>query len=97
MKFFVSALTAAAIVAAAAPAFASTTAVSCENYVVAINDDIAIQGQVLAGSDTAFRTAVCELTAQHSALENPAQVPIYSPGLNLTTRVMIIPTNVNDN
>lgn len=88
----VSTLAAAGLAAlVAAPALANTTAVSCRGYVVAIEDSIAVQGQVLAGSDTAFRNAVCELTAMHSNLETPAQVPVYSPGLNLTTRVMIIP------
>jgi hypothetical protein len=97
MKTLVSAMTAAAIVATAAPALANTTSVSCGTYVVAISDDIAVQGQVLAGSNTAFREAVCNLTAQHSSLTDPAQVPVYSPGLNLTTRVMIIPVNRDDN
>ncbi|MEM9474241.1 MAG: hypothetical protein AAGA71_03045 [Pseudomonadota bacterium] len=91
MIYKVLAAGAVAAMVTAAPAMANTTMVSCPGYVVAMTDDVAIQGQVLAGSVGAFERVVCERSSNNEVSGAPESFPVFIEELGVTTRIVIFP------
>ena len=85
----------AALPALAAPAaFANTTSVTCEGYVIALQDEVAIQAQVQIGSQSAFENLVCERSADMaSSIDDVQTIPVFIEELNVATRVVIFSTD----
>jgi hypothetical protein len=84
----------AVLSAAAVPALANTSAVSCDGYVVAIQDSIAIEAQSRAGSMPAYESLVCERSAALAeGVTDLAQVPVFIEELGVSTRILIVKPN----
>ncbi|MEM0937230.1 MAG: hypothetical protein AAF646_00395 [Pseudomonadota bacterium] len=76
------------------PAQANTTMVACTGYVVSMSDDIAIRGQVMAGSLAAFEKTVCEHSEAEADFDgSPRTIPVFIEALNVSTRVTIFPVS----
>lgn len=93
MKILYTGLAAAAVLALAAPASANTTMVSCTDYIISMTDEVAIQGQALAGSLAAFERVVCERSSAQADVEVPTTIPVFIEELGITTRIGIFPTS----
>ena len=87
-------LAAAAFAALTAPAFANTTSVACPGYVIAMSDEVAIRGEALAGSYSAFERVVCERSTDAADLDTITARPVFIEELGVTTRVVIFPIDV---
>lgn len=77
---------------AATAAAANTTSVNCDGYVIAISDNVAAQGEAMAGSLRAFRSQVCERSAGIAANVEKGTVdtiPVFVEELGVRTRVVI--------
>lgn len=74
---------------------ANTTMVGCPGHVIALSDEAAIEAQSRIGSEAAFERTVCERSKDlnPSQYSNPTRVPIFIEDLNVSTRVVIFPTN----
>ncbi|MEM8572638.1 MAG: hypothetical protein AAGG56_17285 [Pseudomonadota bacterium] len=74
------------------PAQANTVMVACIGYVVSMSEDIAIQGQVMAGSLAAFEKTVCEHSEAEADFDgSPRVIPVFIEALDVSTRVTIFP------
>lgn len=74
----------------AAPAFANTTSVTCQGYVIAMQDEIAIQAQVQIGSQSGFEKIVCDRSAALADdVEGVETIPVFIEELGVATRVVI--------
>ena len=94
---YLAAIGTAATIAMVAPASANTTIVGCPGYAISMSDDVAIQGQVQAGSVAAFEKIVCERSSDAADLEGGAKViPVFIAELGIATRVVVFPQDENN-
>ncbi|MEL6169780.1 MAG: hypothetical protein AAFR35_13905 [Pseudomonadota bacterium] len=76
----------------ATSALADTSMINCPGYIIAISDDLAIEGQARAGNLAAFERLVCERSSNLSAnTDSATTIPVYVEELGITTRVIIFP------
>ncbi|MEM1272962.1 MAG: hypothetical protein AAGF88_04045 [Pseudomonadota bacterium] len=87
-----------AAAAFATPGYANSTLISCIDYVISITDELAIQGQSAAGSQTAFEQLVCDRSAEldPTQYDVPTVVPVFVEEIGMATRVVIFPTSDDD-
>lgn len=79
-----------ALFASMGSAMANTTSVSCPGYVIAIADDVAIEGEIMAGTRTAFETEVCSRSAGIAEdVEGFKVIPVFIEEMGITTRVVV--------
>lgn len=74
------------------PAIADTTTVSCTDYIVAVADEVAIQGEAMAGSLAGFEQEVCARSAEMAdGATEPTTHPVFIEEMGISARVVIIP------
>lgn len=80
------------------PAFATSNLVNCVGYLIGLSDDVLIEGQARAGSVAAFEERVCESSKDRAGeITEVTLYPVFIDELQMSTRVIVIPTNVSDN
>lgn len=82
----------------AAPAFATSNLINCQEYIIGLSDEVLIEGQARAGSVAAFEQRVCESSAGPAGeLDEITVYPVFIEELNMATRVIVFPRTMNDN
>jgi len=86
----IAALAAVVLAGSLNAAFADTTLVACPGYAVAISEDVAIQGEIMAGTRTAFEQEVCSRSEESAdGLKGTKSFPVFIEEMDITTRVII--------
>lgn len=95
MKYGISGLATAFLVATVGTASANVTMVNCPGYILSIADDVVITGQQRMGSAAAFDARACSLADQLGldAADSPYRARVFIEGLGQETVVVVIPTS----